>query len=183
MSGRRFTGLRPGQLTHAQAALYDRITGGPRASGPRLFPLVDGEGRLAGPFGAMLLSPEIGEALQEVGAAVRYRGELAARSREIAILVVAHHWDCRFEVLAHEAVGRAIGLGDDEIAALRDGRHDDLPERLVAHTAYALAARGDLDDAEYTLAAEAIGADGIFELSTLVGYYATLALQMRIFGV
>jgi 4-carboxymuconolactone decarboxylase len=179
----RLRGLRPEQLTDAQKALYDRITGGPRAAGPRLFPLADAEGRLAGPFGAMLLTPAIGEALQELGSAVRYRGALPDRSREIAILVVAHHWRSAFEVQAHEAVGRAAGLDDEEIAALRDERHDELPERLVADTAYALAARGDLDDAEYVRAVEAIGEDGLFELSTLVGYYATLALQMRIFRV
>jgi 4-carboxymuconolactone decarboxylase len=54
---------------------------------------------------------------------------------------------------------------------------------VVARTAAALAARGDLDDAEYREAAGQLGADGLFELLTLVGYYATLALQLRVFRV
>ena len=53
---------------------------------------------------------------------------------------------------------------------------------MVARTAAALAARGDLDDAEYREAGQ-LGADGLFELLTLVGYYATLALQLRVFRV
>jgi 4-carboxymuconolactone decarboxylase len=54
---------------------------------------------------------------------------------------------------------------------------------VVARAAAALAARGDLDDAEYREAAAELGADGLFELLTLVGYYATLALQLRVFRV
>ena len=54
---------------------------------------------------------------------------------------------------------------------------------MVARTAAALAARGDLDDAEYREAVGHAGRGGAFELLTLVGYYATLALQLRVFRV
>ena len=47
----------------------------------------------------------------------------------------------------------------------------------------ALVARGDLDDAEYREAVDHLGPAGLFELLTLVGYYATLALQLRVFRV
>jgi len=43
--------------------------------------------------------------------------------------------------------------------------------------------RGDLDDAEYQEAVGQIGTAGLFELLTLVGYYAALALQLRVFRV
>ena len=43
--------------------------------------------------------------------------------------------------------------------------------------------RGDLDDAEYREAVDHLGTAGLFELLTLVGYYATLALQLRVFRV
>ena len=42
---------------------------------------------------------------------------------------------------------------------------------------------GDLDDAEYAEAVGHLGPSGLFELLTLVGYYATLALQLRVFRV
>jgi 4-carboxymuconolactone decarboxylase len=54
---------------------------------------------------------------------------------------------------------------------------------LVARTVAALVTRGDLDDAEYREAADQVGAAGLFELLTLVGYYTTLALQLRVFRV
>ncbi|WP_375478995.1 carboxymuconolactone decarboxylase family protein [uncultured Jatrophihabitans sp.] len=181
----RLDKLEPESLAPDQRELYDSIARGPRARGRQAFSLTDADGRLEGPFNAMLLSPRLGGALQEVGAAVRYASALSDRSREIAILLVAHHWGSEFEVYAHEAVGAAVGLGSDELADLRAGRLDGLAadERPVAEAVVALASRGDLDDAEYAAALAALGEATLFELTTLVGYYATLALQLRVFRV
>jgi 4-carboxymuconolactone decarboxylase len=183
--GARIPKLRPADLDDEQRTLYDAIAGGRRAQGPQLFRLTDAGGRLDGPFNAFLLQPRLGSALQALGAAVRYETALDDRCREIAILVVAAHWRSGFEQYAHEAVGRAAGLTDPELTAIRNGQDDVLTgrEAVVARTTAALTARGDLDDAEYREAADHLGPDGLFELLTLVGYYATLALQLRVFRV
>jgi hypothetical protein len=55
------------QIGEAQRAVYDAITGGPRAAG-RAFRLTGDDGSLEGPFNAMLLHPPLGNALQELGA-------------------------------------------------------------------------------------------------------------------
>ena len=184
-AGARIPKLPPSALDEEQRSLYDAIAGGRRAQGRQLFRLVDDEGRLEGPFNAFLLQPRLGSALQALGSSVRYDTGLDGRCREIAILVVAAHWRSDFEWYAHEAVGRAAGLGDAELAAVRDGRHAALAgrEAVVARTAAALLGRGDLGDAEYREAVDQVGAEGLFELLTLVGYYATLALQLRVFRV
>jgi len=193
----RIPKLAPAELDDEQRSLYDAIAGGCRAQGPQLFRLADADGCLEGPFNAFLLQPRLGSALQALGSSVRYETRLDDRCREIAILVVAAHWRSGFEWYAHEAVGRSAGLGDAELAAIRDGEgsrdgrgggdgQDGAlagREAVVARTAAALVARGDLDDAEYREAAGHLGADGLFELLTLVGYYATLALQLRVFRV
>lgn len=173
-------------MTPQQRALYEEIAGGPRAAGPQAFALLDADGQLEGPFNAMLLSPHLGGALQALGSAVRYQTAFSGRTRELAILAVAHAWDSDFERYAHEAVGRSAGLTGDDLDAVRQARFGafaDPVERTVAATAHALASRGDLDDAEYASACETLGEPLLFELSTLVGYYATLALQLRIFRV
>jgi 4-carboxymuconolactone decarboxylase len=184
-SGARLPKFEPPALDAEQRSLYDAIAGGRRAQGPQLFRLADADGRLEGPFNAFLLQPRLGSALQALGASVRYDTGLDDRCREIAILVVAAHWRSDFEWHAHEAVGRAAGLGDAELAALREGRHAELAGRecVVARTAAALVTRGDLDDAEYGEAVGHLGPAGLFELLTLVGYYSTLALQLRVFRV
>jgi 4-carboxymuconolactone decarboxylase len=173
------------ELDSEQRALYAAITEGPRAKGPQAFALTRDDGTLHGPFNAMLLSPALGGALQELGAAIRYRTGLPARTREIAILTVAAHWDSAFERSAHEAVGAAAGLTDGELAALRAGRVpalDDPQERACAHLARAMV-EGDVDDATWDEHAATAGMTTVLELATLVGYYATLALQMRVFRV
>jgi 4-carboxymuconolactone decarboxylase len=206
-SSARIPKLAPSALDDEQRALYDAIAGGRRAQGPQLFRLADAEGRLEGPFNAFLLQPRLGSALQALGSSVRYDTALGDRCREIAILVVAAHWRSDFEWYAHEAVARSVGLGDADLAAIRDGRYAELAgagegrhadpaevragrhaalpwrEALVARTVAALLTRGDLEDAEYREAVEHLGPAGLFELLTLVGYYATLALQLRVFRV
>lgn len=174
----------PEQLTGAQRELYDTVAGGPRAQGPQHFALTRSDGSLRGPFNAFLLAPELGGALQGVGAAIRYRGALTHRAREIAILLVSAHWDSAFEREAHEAVGAAAGLTERELAALRvgDASAFDGVEAVVAKVTSQLL-DGDLDDALWTEASVTLGTEVIFELTTLVGYYATLALQLRVFRV
>ncbi|WP_426592404.1 carboxymuconolactone decarboxylase family protein [Cellulomonas sp. McL0617] len=177
--------LVPAALDEAQRAVYDAVAGGPRAQGPALFRLVDPAGALEGPFNAFLLQPGLGMALQELGAAVRYGTTFTDRAREIAILVVAVHHDSAFEWYAHEAVGRHAGLTDAELDALRAGDVDSLPyvEQVVARTTRLLLESRDLDDDAFTTAVDALGLPQVFELLTLVGYYETLALQLRVLRV
>jgi 4-carboxymuconolactone decarboxylase len=185
LSDARIAKRRPAELDPERRALYDAIAGGPRSQGPQLFRLVDDDGALEGPFNAFLLQPRLGETLQAVGAAVRYQTSLSDRAREIAILVVAAHWDSSFEWYAHAAVGRHVGITRDDLDALREQRYDALPddERTVAATTRLLTTTGDLDDRAYAAAVAVLGEPGVFELLTLVGYYAALALQLRVFRV
>jgi 4-carboxymuconolactone decarboxylase len=175
----------PDELTGDSRALYDAIASGPRSQGPQHFALTDADGALRGPFNGFLLSPVLGDALQRVGAAVRYGTALSDRVREMAILVVAARWDSAFEREAHEAVGRAVGLTEAEVRALREGRIpplDDPVEAASLTLARALVA-GDVEDETWASCVPPLSEQTVFELSTLVGYYATLALQMRIFRV
>jgi 4-carboxymuconolactone decarboxylase len=174
------------ELTPGQRALYDAITSGPRATGPQLFRLADDQGRLEGPFNAMLYDPATGSALQSLGSAIRYQSPLPDRWREIAILVVAAHWGSDFERHAHEAIAQAAGVPDQDLAAIRElavGRLHDPREQTVAAAALALARDGDLDDQAYAAAVAELGLRPLVALTTLVGYYATLALQLRVFRV
>lgn len=175
------------EMTTEQVDLYRAILGGPRGQGPRAVLLSSGAGGLAGPFNAMLYAPPVGHALQELGAAIRFRTSLAPRIREMAILVVAHAWDSEYERDSHEPIGREAGLTGKEIEALRTGADPGFADKQeqVAHSVVrALTGpAADLDDHDYDAAVAALGEQALVELSTLVGYYATLALQLRIFRV
>lgn len=181
----RIRRFRPDDLDERQRRLYGTIVGG-RAGIAGTVKLTDDEGRLAGPFNAMLLSPELGMALQEVGTAIRHRGALTPRSRELAILVVAAHWQCQFELDAHALLGAQVGLTSAELDALSAGAPLRLPddeEAAVLAATRKLVRTADLGPSDFDAAASSLGPAKLFELSTLVGYYSLLALQMRIFGV
>jgi 4-carboxymuconolactone decarboxylase len=183
----RLAVLSSDEMTAEQLDLYREILAGPRGQGPRAVALSSGAGGLAGPFNAMLYAPPVGHALQELGAAIRFRTELAPRIREMAILVVAQAWDSGYERISHEPIGREAGLTEPEIEALRDGADPgftDKQEQVAYSVARALTGpAADLDDQEYDTAVAVLGEQALVELSALVGYYATLALQMRIFRV
>ena len=182
----RLARLQPPFRNEDQQQLYASITSGPRGGAQGPFTLVDDTGALAGPFNAMLLQPRLGGALQALGTAVRFQGSLPGRSRELVILIVAAHWSSAFEQHAHEAAGRLAGLTEAELAAVRAGQEPGLAdpaERAAIRAARALVRAGDLDDEEYAAAVAALGEAGVFELTTLVGYYAMLALQLRVFRV
>jgi 4-carboxymuconolactone decarboxylase len=182
----RLTVLSSDQMTPEQAGLYREILNGPRGQGPRAVLLSTGAGGLAGPFNAMLYAPQVGRALQELGAAIRFRTHLSPRVREMAILVVAQAWGSAYERDSHEPIGRQAGLTEPEIEALRAGADPEFaddPERIAYSVVRSLVGPADLDDHEYATAVAALGEQALVELSTLVGYYATLALQLRIFRV
>ncbi|MBT2266117.1 carboxymuconolactone decarboxylase family protein [Rhodococcus erythropolis] len=172
--------LKPSDLTEPQMDLYRRITEGPRSGGA--FELTDADGALRGPFGGFLLSPDLGDALQQLGAAVRYRSNLTPRVSELAILAVAAHHRSKFERYAHEAVGRKVGLSEAEMEAINRG---EVPTSLdsieAAAVRFAMSALGgDVDDATWTECVPPLTVEHAFELIVLVGYYSTLALQLKV---
>ena len=173
----------PHELDASARALYDRIAGGPRGHGPQAFALADEGGRLHGPFNAMLLSPEVGNALQELGAAIRYRSGLTPREREIAILELSVLRRSAFEWFAHEHVGKLAGLSEAEIAALRAGSSAttlDATESLVRDLVRTLVRERDLDDPAFAAASKMLGERVLMDLIALVGYYELLALSLRV---
>jgi 4-carboxymuconolactone decarboxylase len=173
----------PDELDEPRRALHAAITGGSRASAAPAFELTDAEGRLHGPFNAMLLAPAVGMALQELGGTLRYRTSLTDREREVAILAVAVARRSEFEWYAHERVGRRAGLTDGELDALGAREAADSLSRnesVVHRVCLALLESRDLTDPEHAEAEAALGTEKLAELIVLVGYYDCLALMLQV---
>jgi 4-carboxymuconolactone decarboxylase len=174
----------PAELAPAQRDLYDAITGGPRASQAGTVPITDADGRLLGPFAVMLLAPEVGQAIQQVGAKIRFGTALTGRERELAILSVAGAARSDFERLAHEPAARARGLAQQQIDALLAGRIPDglsADEAAVARLARVMTADRTLSDQDYADGIAVLGRERLAELTWLVGYYGALALALAVF--
>jgi 4-carboxymuconolactone decarboxylase len=184
----------PADLAPAQRGLYDAITGGPRASQAGTVPITDADGQLLGPFAIMLLSPDVGNAMQQVGATIRFGTALTGRERELAILTVAGALDSEFERLAHVPAARGLGLTERQIDAVLsglrgDGRAGDgmtvdglsADEAMVGRLARAMTVDRTLSDEEYSAGVGALGRERLAELTWLVGYYSALALSLAVF--
>jgi alkylhydroperoxidase family enzyme len=176
--------IAPADLDDAQRALYEAITGGPRASQAGTVPIVDEDGRLVGPFAVMLLTPEVGHAMQQVGAKIRFSAALTARERELGILAVAGELRSDFERLAHEPAAIKVGLTKEQVSAVLSGRvpgglSDD--EALISRLARVMTADRDLTDEDYAAGVAALGKERLAELTWLVGYYSALALSLAVF--
>ncbi|WP_181034183.1 carboxymuconolactone decarboxylase family protein [Arthrobacter sp. GMC3] len=179
----RFTPLTREQLDIKQAALYDSLA--TSAAGKQDFSLVDSKGALVGPFGLMLLDPELGVAIQNLGAVFNSGSPLTHRTREIAILRVATLEASDFEWYAHEPIARAIGLNDVEIAAIRAGTFavQNAEEQAAFDLMGTFLGDGILSDAEFARLQDAVGARALYALIGLAGYYRMIAQSMRAFGV
>ena len=174
----------PADLAPAQRALYDAITGGPRASQAGTVPIADEAGRLLGPFAIMLLSPEVGNAMQQVGAKIRFDTALTGRERELAILTVAGALDSEFERLAHVPAARGLGLTEPQIDAALAGRTVaglSADEATVSRLARVMTAERTLSDEDYADGLAVLGRERLAELTWLVGYYSALALSLAVF--
>lgn len=179
----RLSWLAPRDMTVAQREVYDSIVRSPRAKGPRSTPLSDADGRLHGPFNAMLFSPAVGNSLQDLGASIRYRTTMPDRLREIVILEVARHMRSGYEWHVHAISGRRAGLTDRDIDGIRHGVPGEglsTAERLGIDVAGMLMTTGDLSDDVFERARQEFGDIILTEMLTLVGYYRLLAVQMRV---
>lgn len=170
--------LRPAELDEEQRALYDELCAGPRVDASRPAGPVDDQGRLAGPFNAMLHAPAIGGPLQRLGAALRYQSSLPDDVRESVICLVAGVHGSGYERHAHERLARLADVTDEVLEVLAGGDlpGDAGPELRLAH---ALLEGREPEESPI----DELGPARVLEISTLVGYYMTLAWQLRLFGV
>ncbi|TDV56439.1 carboxymuconolactone decarboxylase family protein [Actinophytocola oryzae] len=175
--------LAPGELDAGQRALYDRITGGPRTASP--VSLTDEAGHLTGPFNALLFAPRLGDAVQEVGARIRYGLSLTDRERELATLLVAGRVGSSYELAAHTRLAAAAGVDEAAITALRAGElpevGDERERRVLGLCEVLLSPTPD--PAEVAVAADGLGTTVVAELTILVGYYQLLARLLAVAGV
>ena len=136
-------------------------------------------------FAGMAHAPAAARATALLGGTILYDGKLDARTREMAILRVGHLLNCDYEVAQHEGIGRAVGLGNRELAAARTGDATDVGEesRLAMLWAEETAASGSASPALVQDTIRQLGPQRAVELSLVVGYYRMLAVFLKSFRI
>lgn len=172
------------ELSDEQRPLYDAILGG-RQGINTLTPLTDASGALLGPFDPILRTPTVGQAISQLGLALRNETTLPRAVTETAILAVAVRWAARFEWYAHAAIVRDAGLiGEDDLSAIEAGREPADPQIALAWQLASAVLDGErLPDDLAAAALEEWGERGLVELCAMVGHYTHLALLLRSLGI
>ena len=174
-------------LDDDQRALWTDITTGPRANPEREHGgLTGADGALIGPFNALFLSPQLGNAIQQLGAAVRYNNALPADLLEVAICTMGGHWRANFEFWAHARLARNAGVSGEAIDAIRDGdvpNFSDERQQAVYQFGRELIETQRVSDQTYETLSDMIGEQGVFEIASVMGYYALVSIGLNTFNV
>ena len=185
--GGRLPLLDPQELSGAQKELYDRenTTMVPWADQAGFCSKTD-DGKLIGPFNPVLFSPEIGGAFLDLQAAEQSHTTLSKRVREVVILSVGAAWKSDYELYAHMAVGRSVGLSEETVRTLAGGAlPGDLsePEQIAQRYTTQLCREHRVSAELYAAAEEAFGKQGLVDMAALIGIYHLVCALLNGFEV
>ena len=165
----RLPPIDPAQWTYAQRQCAQEIIDGPRKA-------------LISPFAPLLRSPELCTHAQRMGEYLRYRSAIGLKLSELAILVVARHWDQHVEWAIHAPIAEREGIASEAVAAIARRETPQFTaetERLVYQTSLQLLQDKRVDDVTWSAAVGLLGEQGMVDLSGIVGYYSMLAILMN----
>jgi 4-carboxymuconolactone decarboxylase len=168
--GRRFTLLSEATMTPRQRASYQAIVSGPRKGA-------------AGPFNALLRSPEVADRVQKVGEYVRFQSTIPAPLNEMAILITGRFWGAQFEFWAHRRLARAAGLDDAIVTAIAEGRRPESmtdDERIVYDFCTELFRDRAVSDPSFAAVVERFGEQGVIDLIAASGYYSMVCMVLNV---
>ena len=173
-------------FSNKQRALFARIIGGKRGEGRTLDTFLTSEGGMKGPFNALLYSPEVGDAIQQLGQMVRFKTSIPPPLRELAILCVAAKWRAQYEWWAHEKIAQSEGLDSTIIASVKAGI---LPaftcpaESIAYRFVQELLEQQRVSENCYMQTVDLLGEVGVTELVALLGYYTLVSMSLNTFEV
>lgn len=144
------------------------------------------DGALVGPFAPMLRFPAFGRAAWVYTKALIDNAKLPKPAHEAAILATGAAFNSRYELYAHERVGKAAGLSPEKVATIAAGqRPSDLTEEEAAtyDVAVVLAGGRQLPASTYDRAVRAFGEEQAAELIYLIGGYCLVSLLLNAYDM
>ena len=185
--GGRIPILRPEFMSDEQKQVYDRINAStvPWATNAGFRVKAEGGG-LLGPYNSQLLSPGTDAGYLDMLDAEKKHTSLSQRVREVIILSVGAVWKSDYEIYAHSAVGRTVGLSESAIRTLAaGGLPDELDgqEKIVQRCARQLSLERRVDADLYAEAEQSFGLQGLADMIYLIGIYHIVCGFLNSFDV
>jgi 4-carboxymuconolactone decarboxylase len=168
--GDRFKPMTWDQMNDAQKKMTIDTLTGPRRG-------------LGGPFNVLLRSPEMGDLAMKFGEYSRFRPDVPAKLRELAIIVVARHWTAQFEWNAHRNAAAQAGLSADIITAIANrkrptGMQPD--EEAVYNFATELLETKQVSDATFKDVKDRFGEKGVVDIIGIMGWYQMVSMLLNV---
>ncbi|MDA8124373.1 MAG: carboxymuconolactone decarboxylase family protein [Deltaproteobacteria bacterium] len=159
------------KLTPEQQRVYKEV------AGPRLV--------FGGPFTVYIRHPELADAMNKVGEALRKLGKLNKRLTELLILVVAREWNCDYQWVVHEEAAVKAGLAPEVVAAILKGKAPKLSddEQVVYDVATEILRAKHLSQATYDRALAMLGEEVLLEVVVNCGRYSQAAIVVNCYDV
>jgi 4-carboxymuconolactone decarboxylase len=174
-------------MSEPQQQLYDRMTKSVVPWSEQAgFISQTNDARFIGPFNPALQSPIICGSFLQFQAAEEEHTSLPPRVRQVVILAVGAVWHSAYELYAHSAVARTVGLPDQVIQALADGQ---MPGELSAAEQVAwrftnqLTSERRVEQSVYDQAHARFDAQGITDMLCLIGAYQTVCGILNSFEI
>ena len=138
---------------------------------------------MGGPFNVLLRSPEMGDLAQKLGEYARFRPDVPAKLRELAIIVTARHWTAQYEWYAHRRAAEQAGLKEEIIKAIADrkrptGMQPD--EEAVYNFASELLETKNVRDATFKAVVDKFGEKGVVDIIGVMGYYQMVSMLLNV---
>jgi 4-carboxymuconolactone decarboxylase len=165
--------LKYDEMSLEQQGLHDEILSGPRS-------------RIVGPMHAWFLNPSYGTLIQKVGAFCRFGTSLPPKLSELAIIVVARHWNANVEWYSHSKIALEKGITKKTINAIENDQRPDFDhadEELIYDITKSILETKGLSDALFKQAEEELGKKTLLELTAIIGYYCNVAIQLNVFEI
>jgi 4-carboxymuconolactone decarboxylase len=135
-------------------------------------------------IGMLARHPEMARVFLRFNGFLLQRGELPGRVRELVILRVAHRHRSAFEWGQHVRLGAAVGITDDDVAALAEGNDGfDGADRLALEATDELIAAGSAGWSTWEALVDTFGEHAAMELIFLVGTYTLTAMAFGTWGL
>lgn len=147
---------------------------------------------LRGPIGMWMNSPELAVAMFDVRERVRYGSARDQRLTELTIISTAREINNQYEYSAHEPLAISAGLEQEIIDVVRfrkplsdlaqiDGFGD--TEKTIVSFTREIISEEEVSTDTFAMALDIFGAEGVMDLTGLIGYYSFVAMTLKAFDV
>ena len=136
-----------------------------------------------GPFEPLMYSPAVMSQARAMGDYLRYKSAIGNTLSELAILLTAREWTQDYEWSVHYPIALKAGIRPEVADAIANGRRPNAlsaDEEIVYDYAMELMKNKHVSNATFERAKARFGAQGVVDMTGIVGYYTFLAMQLNV---